>query len=71
MLLADRIRQSPQMTGLMVIGANGVVRVSAGDVPKPGTSLANSKYFIAARGNPDIQVARDRPGRPRAAPTSG
>ncbi|HKW55646.1 MAG TPA: ATP-binding protein [Stellaceae bacterium] len=56
MLLADRIRHSPQMTGLMVIGPDGIVRSSAGDVPKPGTSLANSKYFIAARGNADIQV---------------
>ena len=56
MLLADRIRHSPQMTGLMVIGPDGVVRSSAGDVPKAGTSLANSKYFIAARGSADIQV---------------
>jgi len=56
MLLADRIRHSPQMTGLMVIGPDGVVRASAGDVPKPGASLAKSKYFVAARGSPDIQV---------------
>jgi two-component system, cell cycle sensor histidine kinase PleC len=56
MLLADRIRHSPQMTGLMVIGPDGIVRSSAGDVPKPGTSLANSKHFIAARGSADIQV---------------
>jgi len=55
-LLADRLRHSPQMTGLMVIGPDGIVRASAGDVPKPGTSLANSKYFGAARGAADIQV---------------
>ena len=67
MLLADRIRQSPQITGLMVIGANGVVRVSSGDVPKPGTSLANSKYFITARGNPDIQLLAIDPQTSRSA----
>jgi two-component system, cell cycle sensor histidine kinase PleC len=67
MLLADRIRHSPQMTGLMVIGPDGIVRSSAGDVPKPGTSLANSKYFIAARGSADIQVLAIDPATSRSA----
>jgi two-component system cell cycle sensor histidine kinase PleC len=67
MLLADRIRHSPQVTGLMVIGADGIVRSSAGDVPKPGTSLANSKYFIAARGSADIQVLAIDPATSRSA----
>jgi two-component system, cell cycle sensor histidine kinase PleC len=67
LLLADRIRHSPQMTGLMVIGPDGIVRSSAGDVPKPGTSLANSKYFIAARGSADIQVLAIDPATSRSA----
>jgi two-component system, cell cycle sensor histidine kinase PleC len=67
MLLADRIRHSPQMTGLMVIGPDGIVRSSAGDVPKPGTSLANSTHFIAARGSADIQVLAIDPATSRSA----
>jgi two-component system, cell cycle sensor histidine kinase PleC len=67
LLLADRIRHSPQMTGLMVIGPDGIVRSSAGDVPKPGTSLANSTHFIAARGSADIQVLAIDPATSRSA----
>jgi two-component system cell cycle sensor histidine kinase PleC len=55
-LLADRVRRSPQITGLMVIGADGVVRYSAGQVPKPGASLATAQYFRMARDSATIQL---------------
>ena len=64
-LLAERVRQSPQITGLMVIGPDGAVRFSAGQVPKRGTSLSGAKYFIMARGSSDIQLLATDPATAR------
>jgi two-component system, cell cycle sensor histidine kinase PleC len=67
MLLAERLRQSPQITGLMVIGADGVLRFSAGEVPKPGASLSGAKYFTMARGGSEIQLLATDPATARDA----
>ena len=65
MLLAERVRQSPQLTGLMVIGPDGVVRFSAGQAPKRGASLSGAKYFLTARGSSDIQLLATDPATAR------
>src|SRR5258708_21573018 len=54
LLLAERVRLSPQITGLMVIGPDGAVRVGAGQGPEPGAALSGAKYFTLARGRADI-----------------
>jgi signal transduction histidine kinase len=65
MLLAERLRQSPQITGLMVIGPDGAVRFSTGQVPRPGASLSSAAYFIMARGSSDIQLLATDPATAR------
>ncbi len=67
LLLAERVRLSPQITGLMVIGPDGAVRFGAGQVPKPGASLSGAKYFTMARGSSDIQLVATEPASSRAA----
>jgi signal transduction histidine kinase len=62
-LLAERVRQAPQVIGLMVIGDDGRVRVSTGQLPKPSTDVESARYFSLARDSADIRlVVEDAPG---------
>ncbi|HEX7968213.1 MAG TPA: histidine kinase dimerization/phospho-acceptor domain-containing protein, partial [Stellaceae bacterium] len=56
MFLAARVRQSPQITGLMVVGPGGRVRFSAGQVPKSSSDVSGAKYFALTRGSAGIQL---------------
>jgi signal transduction histidine kinase len=50
-LLAERVRQSPQITALAIIGGDGHVRASS-TTPRPGQlDAARQGYFVAARDN--------------------
>src|SRR5258708_30876499 len=66
LLQAERVRLSPQITGLMVIGPDRAVRFGAGQVPKPGASPSRAQYFTLAPGSSDIQPVATEPatGRP-------
>ena len=56
MLVAERVRQSPQITGLMVVGPDGHVRFSAGQVPKSSSDVSGARYFVLTRGSAGIQL---------------
>jgi signal transduction histidine kinase len=63
-LLAERVRQSPQMTSLMVIDADGHLRFGS-HAPARSLNLAGSKYFASARDGRGIQFAVGDPVMPR------
>src|SRR5258708_9893845 len=63
-LLAERVRQSPQMTSLMVIDPDGHVRFGSAQLAKPAVNLAGTKYFALARGRNRIHFSVDYPMMP-------
>src|SRR5260370_5287390 len=64
-LLADRVRQSPQMTSLMVIDPDGHVRFGSAQLAKPAINLAGTKYFALARESNGIHFSVGDPVMPR------
>ncbi len=67
MLLAERLRRSPQITGLAVIDAAGRVRASSQAFPAAGGAVGDAGYFRLARDGSGIQVALGDPRTPGAA----
>jgi len=64
-LLAERVRQSPQMTSLMVIDPDGHVRFGSAQLAKPAINLAGTKYFALARESNGIHFSVGDPVMPR------
>jgi len=48
-LLAERVRHSPQMTSLMVIGPDGNLRFASAQPSRRAVNLAGTRYFTWAR----------------------
>ena len=64
-LLAERVRQSPQMTSLMVIGADGNLRFASAHPIKRSVNLAGTKYFTLARESNGLHFSVGDPVMPR------
>jgi two-component system, cell cycle sensor histidine kinase PleC len=54
-LLSHGVRQSPQITGLILIGPDGHVRSSSPPLPKSASDLSGAKFFTLARNSNDIR----------------
>jgi signal transduction histidine kinase len=50
-LLADRLRQSPQITAIAIAGSDGHVRGGAGAAPHGAANAGREEYFVVARNN--------------------
>jgi two-component system, cell cycle sensor histidine kinase PleC len=64
-LLAERVRQSPQMTSLMVIGADGNLRFASAHPSKRSVNLAGTRYFTLARESNGLHFSVGDPVMPR------
>jgi two-component system cell cycle sensor histidine kinase PleC len=64
-LLAERVRQSPQMTSLMVIDPEGNVRFASALPVKRAVNLAGTKYFTLARESNGLHFSVGDPVMPR------
>jgi signal transduction histidine kinase len=54
-LLAERVRRSPQITALAIVGADGRVQSSSGALAKSPPDVSRRSYFTAARNNGLLQ----------------
>jgi len=64
-LLAERVRQSPQMTSLMVIDPDGHLRFGSAPLAKPSANLAGTTYFGLARDANGLHFSVGDPVMPR------
>ena len=64
-LLAERVRQSPQMTSLMVIDADGHLRFGSHAPARSAAYLGGSKYFALARDSSGVHFSVGDPVMPR------
>jgi signal transduction histidine kinase len=64
-LLAERVRQSPQMTSLMVIDSEGTLRFASAHPIKRWVNLAGTKYFTLARESSGLHFSVGDPVMPR------
>ena len=67
-LLDERVALSPQISGVVVVGSDGRVRIGSGDVAAPRADVSDKPYFTAARDGDGVQVVVDDPdpSRPHA-----
>ena len=63
-LLAERVRQSPQVASLMVIDPDGHLRFASAQA-KPAINLAGTKYFALARESSGLHFSVGDPVMPR------
>src|SRR6185312_6812 len=59
--LAERVRRTPEMTGLIIVGADGHVRSSSMPLAKRVRNAADKRYFVLARGSPGVSLAVSDP----------
>jgi hypothetical protein len=64
-LLADRVRQFPQISNLLILGPDGAVRFSSTPMPKHSLSSAETNCFILARDNTGIRFTVEGPASPQ------
>jgi two-component system cell cycle sensor histidine kinase PleC len=60
-LLADRVRQSPQITNLVVLGRDGRVRYSSMPLPASSLDMSGKNFFTVARDNNGIRFVVGEP----------
>jgi two-component system, cell cycle sensor histidine kinase PleC len=68
-LLAERVRRTPEMTGLIIVGADGHVRSSSMPLAKRARNAADKRYFVLARGSAGVSLAVNDPIAARASDT--
>jgi len=64
-LLADRVRQFPQISNLLILGPDGAVRFSSTPMPKHSLSSAEANCFVLARDNTGIRFTVEGPASPQ------
>ncbi|HEX6842596.1 MAG TPA: ATP-binding protein [Stellaceae bacterium] len=60
-VLAKLVRRTPEMTGLIIVGADGHVRSSSMPMAKRARNAADKKYFTLARSSAGISLAVNDP----------
>src|SRR6185312_12370775 len=63
-LLAERVRHSPQMTSLMVIGPDGNLRFASAQPSRRAVNLAGTRYFTWARESNGLHFSVGDPAMP-------
>ncbi|HKW55493.1 MAG TPA: ATP-binding protein [Stellaceae bacterium] len=64
--LAERVRRTPEVTGLIIVDAAGRVRSSSMPLAKRAQNAADKRYFALARGTAGIWLAVNEPLAARA-----
>jgi signal transduction histidine kinase len=67
--LAERVHRTPEMTGLIIVGADGHVRASSMPLAKHAHNAADKRYFTLARSTAGISLAVNDPIAARASNT--
>jgi two-component system, cell cycle sensor histidine kinase PleC len=65
-LLASQVRQSPQITSIVLIDPNGHVTSSSEELPGLPIDVSKKKYFTHAGGGGAIRVTMEQPVTPRS-----
>ena len=60
-LLAERVRQSPQITSLVVLGRDGRVRYSSMPLPASARDMSRKSFFTAARDSDTMRFTVGEP----------